>query len=332
MKLSFEMIRSATAGAVRMSEENGEIRFFRFSEEQTEMYQGVSKDFHKKTYATAGVKIKFKTDSSSLSMTVKAFSGSSRSFFDHDIVINGELKYTLSGDLKEGDAIVPKTVSGTYDLGDGEKTVCIYFPWSADSRILSFELDDGASFEPVPFKHRVLTFGDSITHGYDATHPSLSYASLVADYLDANAVNKGIGGEVFRPALCAIKENFEPDIITVAYGTNDWSLTDTETFEKNSEEFYTTLARLYPNAKIISLAPLWRVDCLKQTKIGPFENIAKKFFEIEKKIPNMTVIDCFEFLPQEATMFSDLKIHPSNEGFDYYAKGVIKALEKMNIK
>lgn len=330
MKLSFEQIKSCTAGAVNITEENGAIRFFRFTEEQTQMYSGVSRDFHKKTYATAGVKLKFTTNSKNLSLSVEARSGSSRSFFDHDIAINGELKYKLSGDLKDGDVMATvKTVSGSYDLGEGEKTVCIYFPWSAESRLLSLELDDGASFAPVPYSRKMIIFGDSITHGYDSKNPSLSYASILADYLDANAVNKGIGGEVFRPALCALPENFTPDVISVAYGTNDWSLTDRETFEKNSEEFYTTLARLYPNAKIISLAPLYRVDYQKETRIGPFDEIVKKFREIEKKIPNMTVIDCFGFLPQDKTMFLDLKIHPSNEGFSYYAKGVINAIKDM---
>ena len=43
MKLNFEQIKSITAGAVRMTEEDGAIRFFRFNEEQTELYRNVRK-------------------------------------------------------------------------------------------------------------------------------------------------------------------------------------------------------------------------------------------------------------------------------------------------
>jgi lysophospholipase L1-like esterase len=328
MKLTFDQIKSITAGAVRITEEDGAVRFYRFSEKQTELYKTVRKDFYDKTFSTSGIKLKFKTNSNTLSLTVFAKASSSRSFFDHDICVNGELKYTLSGNLKDGEEISPKTVSGRYYLGEGEKTVCIYFPWSVDSRILSLELDDGATVIPVPYSCRMLTFGDSITHGYDAENPSKSYASILADYFDADAVNKGIGGEVFRPDLCAIKEDFTPDIITVAYGTNDWSITDKETFDKNSEKFYTTLARLYPNAKIISLAPIVRLDYNRETKVGTFDYIAKKFNEIAKKIPNMIVVDCFPFLPKEKEMFLDLRLHPNNVGFSYYAKGIIAELEK----
>ncbi len=329
MKLNLEQIKNITAGAVRITEEDGAVRFFRFSEEQIEMYKNVRKDFYNKTFSTAGVKLKFKTNSKTLALSVFAKPSSTRYFFDIDIRINGELKYTLSGDLKDGEVISNKNANGTYDLGEGEKTVCIYMPWSTDTRICSLELDDGATFEPVKYSRKMLTFGDSITHGYDAKNPSLSYASLIADHLDADAVNKGIGGEVFRPELCKIPEDFTPDVITVAYGTNDWSLTDKETFDKNSKEFYTTLAKLYPTAKIISLAPLWRTNCERTTAVGTFDYIAKKFSEIAEDIPNMTVIDCYPFLPQDPKMFLDLKIHPSNEGFSYYANGVIEELKKI---
>jgi len=202
-------------------------------------------------------------------------------------------------------------------------------PWSVDLRICSLELDDGATLVPYTYSRKMLVFGDSITHGYDAKGPSKAYSSLIADFLDADAVNKGIGGEVFRPELCKMAENFTPDVISVAYGTNDWSQTDKETFDKNSEEFYMTLSKLYPAAKIISLAPIYRVDFQKPTKVGPFTYIADKFHELEKKIPNMTVIECFDFLPHTPDVFEDLKIHPNNEGFTYYANGVIEGLKKI---
>lgn len=332
MKLSFEQIKSITAGAARIEEMDGAICFRRFTKAQEDMYldvkRNLSKDFYEKSFSTSGIKMKFKTNSGVLSLKVFAQRSSSRFFFDHDIYVNGELKYTLSGNLKDGDEVKSKTAEGTYDLGDGEKLVCIYFPWSVDSRLLSLELDDGATVEPVAYAKKMIVFGDSITHGYDATNPSLSYASLIIDHFDADARNKGIGGEIFRPALSAIKDDgFEPDIITVAYGTNDWSGTDKETFDRNSEVFYTDLARIYPNARIISLAPIWRVDYNRTTKVGEFSYIVEKFKEIAEKIPNMTVIDCFNFVPHDPGMYLDLRVHPNNEGFSYYANGIINALE-----
>ena len=79
-------------------------------------------------------------------------------------------------------------------------------------------LDDGATIEGLYRKYKMISFGDSITHGYDAIYPSLSYASQLAQNLDAEQLNKGIGGDIFFPALLDEKDAFEPDFITVAYG------------------------------------------------------------------------------------------------------------------
>ena len=39
--------------------------------------------------------------------------------------------------------------AATFSLGEGNKRVKLYFPWSSCTRIRSMELDDGAAFEPV---------------------------------------------------------------------------------------------------------------------------------------------------------------------------------------
>lgn len=327
MKLTFEEIRNITKGSVRIEEIDGRINFFRFTKEQENMYAEVSENFWGKSFATAGVRLEFITSSRSIALEIYASTASSRTYFNHDIYVNGELKYILGSDTKDApDGTVQ--LKGEYDLGEGEKTVKIYFPWSANSRLVSLELDDGASVIPIMHKLKMISFGDSITHGYDAVNPSLAYTSLVADAFDAEMINKGIGREVFRPALSAIRDSFEPDIITVAYGTNEWSLRTAEQFCKESEEFYSNLSTLYPNSRIFALTPIWRGDILKiKTPIGAFENITKQLEKIVSSLPNVTLIDCIDFVPHEAKMFSPDILHPNILGFSYYAKGVIKSIK-----
>ena len=81
----------------------------------------------------------------------------------------------------------------------------------------------GLIFRNLYGKNRLLAFGDSITQGVDVVHPSLAYAPTLARLMDADSRNKGIGGEVFFPALLEEKEDLDPDFVTVAYGSNDWS-------------------------------------------------------------------------------------------------------------
>lgn len=330
MKLSLEQIKNITAGAVRIEERDGRICFFRFTEEQQNLYFSHSEAFYKKSFCTAGIKLKFVTDSKTLSLKVKVKSGSSRHFFAHDVYVNGTLCFTLGGTLACEDGSIHESMDacGAYELGEGEKTVCIYFPWSVNSELYYLELEDGATVTPVAYSRKMISFGDSITHGYDASHPSLSYSALLADALDADSVNKGIGGEVFRAELAAACDDIEPEIITVAYGTNDWAHVEKERFDKNSILFYTTLSRLYPNAKIFAFSPIWRKDPERITTVGKFSYVAKKIEEIANSLPNVTFINCYDFVPHDPVLFSPDVLHPNDQGFSHYAKSVIEAIKR----
>ena len=327
MKLSLEQIKSITKGAARVVSDNGKVKFLRFTEEQEKFYEQYP-DFHKKTFATAGVRLEFVTSSRSLSLKVDVTPSSSRTYFTHDIYVDGELKHSLGADV--GDAPDKHvTVEGSYALGAGKKTVRIYFPWSVCSELISLELDNGASFSPVTHKRKILMFGDSITHGYDAKNTSESYASRLTDMLDAEGLNKGIGGDKFNAQLGAMAESYVPEIITVAYGTNDWSNGDGERFTKESKGFFENLSKTYPTSKIFALAPIWRGDCDRITGVGKFEDVETYLSDIAKNIPNMTVISCYDFVPHSPQMFSPDVLHPNSLGFSHYAEHIFNAINDL---
>ena len=327
MKLSLEQIRSISKGCARVTAENGKIRLLRFTEEQEAAYLEMHPSHYKKTFCTAGVRLEFITNSHTLALKVDVSERSSRTFFCHDIFVNGEKRFELRGDVADyanGHAVL----EGSYALGDGKKRVCIYFPWSVASEIISVELDNGATVAPVTHERKILIFGDSINHGYDASSPSESYASLLTDALDAQGCNKAIGGEVFFPTLASLPESYSPDIITVAYGTNDWSKCTKEQFDSNSENFYRSLSSLYPNAKIFALAPIWRGKLDQRTSaVGEFSYVADKLSAIADSLPNVTAINCFDFIPHSPEMFSPDILHPNSLGFEHYAKNLISAIK-----
>ena len=249
MKLTYEQIKKIVKGTVRIVEEDGKICFRRFTDEQLNMYQEVNKDSFVKAFSTAGVRLEFVTDSKALALEAFVTGGSSRSYFNHDIYVNGAHLYSLGDDL-DGVSGRAVTVRGEYELGDGEKTVKIYMPWSVCSKLVNLELDDGATLVPATRGIRMTSYGDSITHGYDASSPELSYASILADSFNADSVNKGIGAEIFYPALAALSGSRQTEIITVAYGTNDWSKGLTkEEYLSGCHDFYTNLSSKNPNAK-----------------------------------------------------------------------------------
>ena len=338
MQLTLEQLQAAAQGTAYLEEAGEEIQFHRFTAEQEALYKTHNEDFWKKAFATAGVKLSFRTDSDWLRLQVRAKQVTrTRMYFALDVAVDG----TVIGSVDNySDQVLPEaytTIScrfgdfeKRFDLGSGMKTVTIYFPWSADLRILSLELMDDAAYAPVRSGKTLLAYGDSITQGYDALHPSNRYAAQLAQALEAEEHNRAIGGEVFFPPLAQSVESFEPDYITVAYGTNDWSITDHETLLKNARAFYGTLRKKYPNARMIALLPIWRKDRDEYRPYGSFDQMRRDLTEICREL-DIPLIDCYDFVPKDPSYFADLRLHPNDKGFASYARHLINAtLEKIN--
>ncbi len=325
MKLTLEQIRKAVRGVVRVEENDGNIGLYRFTKEQEELYKVRSADLYKKVFAASGVILEFITDSSSLSLDVDVCSGSSRKFFEHSIFVNGK-KYA-SLDCRGLNCGV---FGGRWALPDGEKQVKIYFPWSASSKIISLCLDDGASFTPVKKEKRMIMFGDSITHGYDAYNTENSYASRLTAALDTDTVNKGIGAEIFFPELAAAKDPTDPDYITVAYGTNDWSVGNKEAFDKNCREFYTALSQTYPNAKIFAISPIWRRSYAQGTvnALGTLDYVGEYIESLAAELPNVICIKGIDLVPHDPAFFSADGVHPNDKGFEHYFNNLLEEIKK----
>ena len=82
-----------------------------------------------------------------------------------------------------------------------------------------------------------MAYGDSITQGYTALSPSLTYVNLVGDALNADVYDLGIGGEVFEPLMIDEAYPVKADLVTVAYGTNDWSHVPSEEDKQRRKNF-----------------------------------------------------------------------------------------------
>lgn len=328
MKLTLEQIRAAARGVSYVSEENGLIRLHRFTPEQEELYRGVSVEFYDKAFATAGVILEFCTDSQNLALSVAVRKGSSRTKFAHSIFVNDQPLGQLNGELTPPEL---SYLRGSWTLSGQQNKVTIRFPWSAGSMIQALELDDGASFTPVVKTKKVLFFGDSITQGYDAEQPEDSYASILANALDGNCLDKGIGGEVFRTKLSTLPDEGPIDLITVAYGTNDWFFKDADTLKRDASAFYSNLRQTYPDIKIVVIAPVWRGDWQKSLPSGEFRNVAVVLKEIADQIGNALFVDCFDFIPHDPAYYVNDVLHPNSDGFRCYGDALVAVFKKENL-
>ncbi len=336
MKLSIDKLIELSHGAVRVEEKNNKISFYRFTEEQELLYKNCGNEgFYLKTFAPAGVSVVFKTDSTSLFLKCNVPFATSRSYFSVDICVNGKLIGDINnynGADMSGNYTTANYPKGCFekrfDLGDGEKKVSVYLPWSVSFEIEEFSIDDGCFAEPITKDKKMLIFGDSITQGYDILHPSKHFTLALTDYLMADGYNKAIGGEQFVPLLADTDENFVPDYVFVAYGTNDWSMGERCVFEKNCREFFNILSKKYTSAKIFAITPIWRADNEKESKCGEFLSIANYIKEVTKHLQNVHCIDGINFVPHYENVYADFRLHPNDEGFIHYANNLCDAVKK----
>lgn len=336
MKLDYEQIKSICTGAVRVEESEEGICFFRFTKEQEELYRKQKPEFNQKILAAAGMRLSFDTDSEELFMKVRTAQGSSRQYFSFDISVDGKIVDHLDNfSDKELPHDYTKCVfeqgvfAKGFALGSGRKRVCIYMPWSASVVLQELSLADASYVIPVRQGKKLLVFGDSITQGYDALRPSNRYAAKVADMLQAEELNKAIGGEKFFPQLAQTRDDIRPDYIIVAYGSNDWNGIEEELFIENCSAFYEGISQNYPYSKIFAITPIWRKDRYEPRKFGAFEKVEANIRKIVDKYPNIICIRGYEFVPHEEGYFADLRLHPNDKGFEHYARNLCVQIKDM---
>ena len=334
MRLSTDKLIELSHGAVRVIEECGKVNFYRFTEEQQQLYKNAGNEsFYLKTFAPAGIRLGFCTDSSSLFLKVNIPFSTTRSYFSVDVCVNGEMVGSINnyqGMDMTGDYTTRNYPIGcfekNFELGCGEKNVTIFLPWSVPAEIEEISIDDGSFAEPVVRNKKMLVFGDSITQGYDALHPSKHYTVILSELLKSDVYNKAVGGEKFIPSLVNTDEDLVPDYIIVAYGTNDWSHTEIDRFKNNCKEFYTILSHKYSNAKIFALTPIWRRDYKEQHNCGDFSFVADYIKEVTAQLDNVYCLYGFDFVPHQEKMFGDLKLHPNDDGFEHFASNLYEAI------
>ena len=321
MELTLKDIESIASGALRVEQNaEGEIALLRFTEEQFALYESVNKDFFRKAYSTAGMRLEMDTDAASIKLRYATKYASSRRFYYIDVFVDGVMvQHFGHSDVEEVKS------SLTVNLPEGMHRVCFYLPNLTELRIRSLELSDGATFSPVKRPLKLLCYGDSITQGYDAEFSSQSYANLLADKLGAKVVNQGIGGEVFRPELVT-PLGYDPDIITVAYGTNDWSTRTLERTLNASKGFYAKLRALYPKAKIFAITPIWRADDHRITKVGTFSEGVEIVRNAASAQEGVIVVDGSRMIPHLREVCSDRYLHPNDYGFKFYANALYDAI------
>ena len=328
MKLNTQQLRQIVHNVLSCSfDEKDRLHFHRFSQSQQQTYAQQSPNWEMKTKSSASATFDFVTDSEFITLKFELQPGSSQKWGSVDLYVDGVFcanRYTED---------LSMAMAG-FALPEGSHRVTVYFPWSAQTVVNEVQLSDGANIIPVEKKLKLLCFGDSITQGYCSKYASLSYVNQTARALDAEVVNQGIGGYYFNETT--IDESilsYEPDLITVAYGTNDYSLYETaEAYAEHTGSYIKKLAELFPDRKIVGILPIYRNDenyrvrkLYRSYDMDDVRRILKSHYEA---LPNGYVLEQtgISHIPQA---YAQDYLHPNEFGFCLMSQGVIRRLQEI---
>ena len=331
MKLSYDELRAVTHGAAQFLIEKDGVRLCRLTEEQFAAFCAENPSIGN---TCAGIKLVFRTDSRYLGL--KAFIEGDAYWWplvSFDVQADGKTVDHLDN-FSHIEGFVPKfeenlargEFAKEFDLGDGEKTVTVHLPWCQRMRLQAVELDDGAFCKPVRRK-KLLMYGDSITQGYCAMRPSKRMAALVAAGLDMEECNRAMAGSKFLPDVAAAIDPVKPDLITVAYGTNDWGAgRNAQEISQYCREFLTALQKNNPGVPIAVVSPVWRssFDCC--SPCIDYETVTESVRSAAAEFETVFFICGSELLPHDDALLFD-GLHPNDEGMAIYAENLITQLK-----
>lgn len=328
MELSFDTLKTAVTGAVRIIEEEKILKFKRFAVGQEEFLKGnpdgVGNSYIKGN-ATSGVTVDFYTDSEILEYDLSCeVAVTSQNCCFTDVLADGEI-VAHEGYFGHRNEEISVRVA----LKKGRKRVTVYLPNLFVVGIKRFVLSDGAEFTPYKHKMTFLFIGDSITQGYTADYPSNSYVNAVTRLFDARCINHGIGGAVFNAGLLSADIGGVPDAVFVAYGTNDWE--KGKNVSAAAKTFAEKIVKLFSRSEIFAITPIWRGK-IEETERRAFTS----FIEMQERLknayalfPKIHVVDGTELVPHEEKYFLADILHPNDIGFKYYAENLFKKVKEV---
>lgn len=320
MNLTFEQIKSIAVGAVEVTQEADGIHFRRMSAELEQAFGRQRLDWYNRARCTTECRLEFHTDSRNLRVDFSVIFLEGNTFGKYEIYVDG-LPVAF---VKETGA--QKTVS--VELPEGDKHVTVALPCHNIGIIRNVVVDEGSYIRPHSFDRKMLFLGDSITQGYSANHDAMSYSYLVARHFNAESLNWAVGGADFCESTVEATD-FDPDIVFVAYGTNDYArFSSMEELRSRCAGYLDKIKALYGDKKVFCISPIWRADGKIRLATGTHEECRQTIIrEIEKR--GFTHIDGYKIFPHMTEYFHDSFLHPNDHGFAIYASNLIKFLQPL---
>ena len=224
----------------------------------------------------AGVAVLFTTDSRSIearwTTTPRSYGWNMTPVMQRgmDLYIRRDGIWTMAGAARPG---LEDRHSGTIvEHMDRQPRECmLYLPTWSELLTLEIGVDDDAVVTPLasPYKHRVIVFGSSITHGASASRPGMAYPAQLERATGFEFVNLGASGQCKMEQFFAhVAAACEAD----AFLFDSFSNPSAQQIEERLEPFVATIRAAHPTTPLIFLQTEVRESRNFNDKIRKFED------------------------------------------------------------
>ncbi|MBE6210416.1 MAG: hypothetical protein E7130_02120 [Rikenellaceae bacterium] len=232
-----------------------------------------------------------------------------------------------------------RTKSLVKNLPDGDKEFMLYLPAWCELTRLEIGVDKDATIEgiPSPFRHKVVVYGSSITHGASASRPGMTYPARMSRNLGIDFVNFGFSGN------CKMQPEFIPFMTKVeadAFVCDAFANPTAKQIAERVEPFIDAMVAAHPGKPIIMLSSFHHdsefYDEVRRDKfIEKTRVVREKMAMLEKKYKDVYFLDIPYATGNDCESTIDTS-HPNDLGFDRIIKSyqpkIAKILKKYGIK
>ena len=232
-----------------------------------------------------------------------------------------------------------RTKSLIKNLPEGDKEFMLYLPYWCELTRLEIGVDKDATIEaiPSPFRHKVVVYGSSITHGASASRPGMAYPARMSRNLGIDFVNFGFSGN------CKMQPEFTKFLVQVeadAFVCDAFANPTAQEVEERVEPFIEAMVAAHPGKPIIMLRTFHHesefYDKVRHDRfVEKLRVVREKMALLEKKYDNVYYLDIPFATGGDCESTIDGS-HPNDLGFDRiirsYQPKIAKILKKYGIK
>lgn len=224
-----------------------------------------------------------------------------------------------------------------FHLAPGSGTYTLYLPYNSVVQVAGIGPREALTAIP-PQGRSWLAYGDSITHGMQASDPGLTYPAIVARLLGVDFFNLGFAGAARgEPVVAEALSKLKADVFTVAFGTNlmRFFWYDRSAWAETFRIFLELFRKGHPDTPLLVLSPIFRSAADAESRPNPMGMTVADIRRTEEAVvaarqsagdKNLHLLSGLDVLGKgDAGLLAD-GIHPNDKGMEVFARRLAACL------